>query len=58
MRMLQYSLAAAAVLAVLLNRVDAAETASTDTNRFHSPTAGFTIVKPAGWQFAGATEVH
>jgi hypothetical protein len=57
MRMLQCSLAAAAGLVVLMNRVDAAETASTDTNRFHSPTAGFTIVKPAGWQFASVEQV-
>ena len=56
MRLLQ-CLATAAVLAVLLNKVDAAETAAADTNRFHSPTAGFTIVKPAGWQFASVEQI-
>src|SRR5688572_28592508 len=56
MRILQCAIASAAIF-IGLNKVDAAETASTDTNRFHSQTAGFTIVKPAGWQFASVEQV-
>jgi hypothetical protein len=35
----------------------AADAPASDTNRFHSPTAGFTITKPAGWQFATMEQV-
>jgi hypothetical protein len=35
----------------------AAANAAEDTNRFHSPTAGFTIVKPASWQFASVEQI-
>lgn len=35
----------------------AAETPAANTNRFHSPTAGFAVVKPAAWQFASMEQV-
>lgn len=30
---------------------------TSSTNRFHSPTAGFTIIKPDAWQFASMEQV-
>lgn len=30
---------------------------ATNTNRFHSPTAGFTVIKPAAWHFASMEQV-
>jgi hypothetical protein len=42
-----------ALAGVLTAGLNAAE----ETNRFHSPTAGFTIVKPAGWQFGSVEQV-
>lgn len=35
----------------------AAADSAVNTNRFHSPTAGFTVVKPAAWQFASMEQV-
>lgn len=36
---------------------NAAGAPAANTNLFHSPTAGFTVVKPAAWQFASMEEV-
>ena len=36
---------------------NAADSPTMNTNRFHSPTAGFTVVKPATWQFASLEQV-
>ena len=55
MKTFRHGLAFAAVLS-LSSFVNAADIPSSDTNRFHSPTAGFTIVKPKDWHFASAEE--
>lgn len=55
MQMLRYSVGLTAVS--LLSIVNAADLTSGDTNRFHSPTAGFTITKPKDWQFASAQQI-
>lgn len=36
---------------------NAADSPAMNTNRIHSPTAGFTVVKPATWQFASLEQV-
>lgn len=35
----------------------AADAPDDDPNRFHSPTAGFTVIKPASWEFASMETV-
>ena len=55
MKTFRHGLAFAAVL-ILSSFLNAADIPSSDTNRFHSPTAGFTIVKPKDWHFASAEE--
>ena len=55
MQILRYSVWLTALS--LWSIVNAADLASVDTNRFHSPTAGFTIIKPKDWQFASAQQI-
>lgn len=44
-------------LSQLGGAASAADTPPVDANRFHSPTAGFTALKPAGWRFASMEQV-
>jgi len=55
MKTLRHGLAFAAIL-ILSSFVNAADNPSSETNRFHSPTARFTIVKPEDWHFGSAEE--
>lgn len=50
------SLIALTVLCISLAAVSA-DAPAMNTNRFHSPTAGFAVSKPADWQFASMEQV-
>src|SRR5688572_8321410 len=45
------------IVLAMAGLLTAGANAAEDTNRFHSPTAGFTIVKPAAWQFGSVEQV-